>query len=134
MKKVDIIKLQLDAFMKPHVMWRIVVEKNVTETPLELIQSQSPWEWDEEVEHDAMAALLCQPKRFEFLVQEVTEVCLMDIDQYDNINNSEFSELAWYVHSKLESVIANEAFHKEIYTFFRKMFLDYESSINDLIK
>jgi hypothetical protein len=142
MSKQEIYKLQLDAFMKPHVMWRIETTKDVNDIPLDLLKEVSFWEWNVDIEHDAHTAYWTSMLNwngkpvYDNLVDEITECCLMQVDPegYDNISDEDFSELAWYVYSKLQHVIKDEAFHDDVYEFYYKFYNDYNNKINNLIK
>tara|TARA_R110000803_G_C11707003_1_gene286343 strand:+ start:22 stop:459 length:438 start_codon:yes stop_codon:yes gene_type:complete len=122
MSKQEIFKLQLDAFMIPHVMWRIEVEhKVIKKDALAILKKHSEWKWDEDVEHDAMAAYLsANSHRYHLLVQEVVDCLLMHVsakktEELDNINAMDYSDLMDYVDDKLKHVIKNQAFHPDVY-------------------
>ena len=72
MSKQEMLKLQLDVFMKPHVMWRLEVEPRIIKKDeLDILKGNSEWKWDEEIEHDAMAAYLTTNiSRYQKLVQD----------------------------------------------------------------
>lgn len=141
MKKQEIFKLQLDAFMQPFVMWRIETTKNVSETPMELLQDKSLWEWNEDIEHDACTAYwMSSPEIYNNLVQEIVECLLMQVsskgtlDEYENIGQQNFNDLYLYVEDKLRDIIRNEAFYECVFDHYLEVYSSLDSSINNLLK
>ena len=139
MTKLEIFKLQADAFMKPHVMWRIEVEKNVMKYPMDLVKAESIWEWNEDIEHDAMVASLFQFDRIDSLANEIVDCLLMNVspegttDEYDNINNKDYSDLTQYVFNNLNKVIKSEVFYNDVFDYYEELFQQWGGKIEDLI-
>lgn len=134
MKKLEIFKLQADAFMKPHVMWRTEVEKDVMKYSMDLVKAESMWEWSEDIEHDAMVASLFQFDRIDELTQEIVDCMLMNVNEYDNINNKDYQDLIQYVFNKIGKVIKSEAFYSDVFDYYEELFQQWDEKVEDLIK
>ena len=139
MTKLEIFKLQADAAMQPHVMWRIEVEKNVMKYPMDLIKAKSMWEWDEDIEHDAMVASLFNFDRINSTTREIVDCMLMNVsvegtDEYENISDVDYQDLIQHVFNKLGKVIKNEIFHKDVFNYYEELFEQWDGKIENLIK
>ena len=133
MTKLEIFKLQADAFMKPHVMWRIAVEKNVMKYSMDLVKAESLWEWNEDIEHDAMVASLFQFDRIDSLTTEIVDCLLMNVDEYDNISNGDYLDLTQYVFNSIGKVIKSEVFYNDVFDYYEERFQQWDEKIEDLI-
>ena len=133
MTKLEILKLQADVYMNPFLMWRIEVEKDIIKYPMELIQMESIWEWNEDVEHDAICASVAQSDRIDGLTTEIVDCLLLKTDQYDDISDKEYNELSWYVFEKVEEEIMEEVFDDRVFESFRQWFEGMNETINNLI-
>ena len=134
MEKQEIFKLQLDAFIQPFIMWRVSVGPT-GQWPKELIQSESLWKWNEDVEHDSTVGFyLSTPKIYNDLVQEIVDVFLMQIskkgtEEYDNIPDRYYAELCDYVNDKLEDELLKEGFWEEIVKHYKKVWNKYNTQL-----
>ena len=142
MKKQEIFKLQLDAYITPFVWWRLNAGPN-KEWPKDLIKSESLWEWDEDVEQASTAGyFLSTPKIYFKLVNEIVDVFLMQIsknktEEYDNISYPDYDELFYYVSDKLEDILLEESFDKEVTMHYKEVWSKLNTemeSINNIIK
>lgn len=138
MKKLEILKLQLDAFVQPHIMWKVEVEKNVTTTPIDLLK-QGIYEWNLDIEHDAMVASVAEPHKREKLVTDIVDLMLMTVstnktDEYHNISDFNYNELCDYANAKIEEALEFEVFHDEVYTYYRDVLLKLQTNINTLVQ
>jgi len=132
MTKLEILKLQADVYMNPFLMWRIEVEKDIIKYPMELIQIESIWEWNEDVEHDAMCASVAQFDRIDELTTEIVDCLLLKTDN-DDISDKEYNELCWYVFGKVEEEIMEEVFDDRVFESFKQWFEGMNEKINNLI-
>jgi len=141
MKKQEIFKLQLDAYLTPYIWWRLNAGPD-KEWPEDLIKSESLWEWNEDIEQASNAGYwLSTPKIYGRLVNDIVSIFLMQIsknktDEYDNISHPDFDELCDYVADKLEDMLLNESFFEDVTIHYKGVWnkLNTEmESINNII-
>lgn len=126
MKKQEIFKLQLDAYITPFVWWRISAGPD-KEWPEDLIISESLWEWDGDIEQaSTVGYYLSTPKIYYKLVNDMLDIFLMQIsknktDEYDNISHPDYDELFDYVDDKLEDILLEESFDKEVTMHYKEV-------------
>jgi hypothetical protein len=139
MTKQEIFKLQLDACMNPHVMWRESTTFYKKESLLELCKMESMWEWGDDIEHDAsLSYWISSDEIYVDLAQEILDCCLMNVskkatEEYDKINDTDYQELWAYVIKKLEKIIRHEAYDKEAFSYFLKIHKRVYKETNNLI-
>ena len=146
MTKQEIFKLQLDAFIRPHLMWRHEIDVNskvkdwngVKALPDEELKEISLWEWDVDVQHDAHYAFFVScPHVFKGVCEDTLESFLIasspldnKLKHYEEISNEDYVDLMFYIEDKLYKEIREDlVFTPEIFDFFLDVYISQKPDL-----
>lgn len=128
--ELDIMKLQLNAYMIPYIQWRAEVNDNTKG-----YEDLFPRQWGEDVRHDGeLAFFLSSQENYRGLVQEIVDVYLIYMieNMGDNISDDDYNSLCNHIFEKVEIHLRDLAFFEDTFDEWVEILSDVEDAFSEI--